>query len=32
MSFYKIDPVSLPKQATYYHNVLVICIDITPEL
>lgn len=32
MSFYDINPISLPKQATYYHNVLMICIGVTPEL
>lgn len=31
MSFYDIDPNSLPKEAQYYHNVLIVLVGITPQ-
>lgn len=31
MSFYNIDPMTLPAEAIYYHNVLMICVGIIPE-
>lgn len=31
MSFYDIDPMTLPAEAIYYHNVLMICVAITPK-
>lgn len=32
MTFYDIDPINLPEDAVYYHNVLVVCVGITPQL
>lgn len=31
MSFYDIDPMTLPADAVYYHNVLMVCIGVAPS-